>query len=122
LRAVQIVGAVGSGKTAVARLFGERFEAEARKMKVDLKHVYVNMKLHGASKVILYRHLLTLSTAEAGRFLHTVPSMLWGTCVSAFTPSWFWDCLQWVCHHPVDAASTEAAYIYCLIRGFNSYA
>ena len=76
LRAVQIVGAVGSGKTAVARLFGERFEAEARKMKVDLKHVYVNMKLHGVSKVILYRHLLTLSTAEAGRFLHTVPSTL----------------------------------------------
>ena len=76
MRAVQIVGAVGSGKTAVTRLFGERFEAEARKMKVDLKHVYVNMKLHGASKVILYRHLLTLSTAEAGRFLHTVPSTL----------------------------------------------
>jgi DNA-binding transcriptional regulator YiaG len=44
---------------------------------------------------------LTLSTAEAGRFLHTVPSTLWSTCVSAFTPSWFWDCLQWVCHHPV---------------------
>jgi DNA/RNA-binding domain of Phe-tRNA-synthetase-like protein len=54
---------------------------------------------------------LTLSTAEVGRFLHTVPSMLWGTCVLAFTPSWFWDCLQWVCHHPVNAASTEAAYI-----------
>jgi hypothetical protein len=32
---------------------------------------------------------LTLSTAEAGRFLHTVPSTLWSTCVSAFTPSWF---------------------------------
>jgi len=65
LRAVQIVGAVGSGKTAVARLFGERFEAEARKMKVDLKHVYVNMKLHGASKVILYRHLVRQSAPEA---------------------------------------------------------
>jgi cell division control protein 6 len=65
LRAVQIVGAVGSGKTAVARLFGERFEAEARKMKVDLKHVYVNMKLHGASKVILYRHLVRQAAPEA---------------------------------------------------------
>jgi cell division control protein 6 len=65
LRAVQIVGAVGSGKTAVARLFGERFEAEARKMKVDLKHVYVNMKLHGVSKVILYRHLVRQAAPEA---------------------------------------------------------
>jgi len=64
LRAVQIVGAVGSGKTAVARLFGERFEAEARKMKVDLKHVYVNMKLHGVSKVILYRHLVRQAAPE----------------------------------------------------------
>jgi hypothetical protein len=47
------------------------------------------------------KYQLTLSTAEAGRFLHTVPSTLWSTCVSAFTPSPLRTCLQLVCHHPV---------------------
>jgi hypothetical protein len=37
---------------------------------------------------------LTLSTTEAGRFLHTAPSTLGGTSVSAFTPSWFRDYLH----------------------------
>jgi aspartate carbamoyltransferase regulatory subunit len=54
---------------------------------------------------------LTLSTAEAGRFLHTASSTLRGTLVLAFTPSLLGGCLQWVCHHPVNAASTEAAHI-----------
>ncbi|MBC7091401.1 MAG: AAA family ATPase [Nitrososphaeria archaeon] len=57
LKTVQIVGAVGSGKTAVARLFGDRFESEARRQNVNLKNIYINLKLHGDSKVILYRHL-----------------------------------------------------------------
>ncbi|MEM2154451.1 MAG: AAA family ATPase [Nitrososphaeria archaeon] len=58
LKTVQIIGSVGSGKTAVARLFGDRFEGEARRQNVELKHVYINLKLHGDSKVILYRHLI----------------------------------------------------------------
>jgi len=45
---------------------------------------------------------LTLSTTEVGRFLHTVPSTLGGTSVSAFTPSRLMDYLQGLCHQPVN--------------------
>ena len=65
LKTVQIIGGVGSGKTAVTRLFGDRFEAEAKKARVDLKHVYVNLKLHGRSRVILYRYLVQQAAPEA---------------------------------------------------------
>jgi len=45
---------------------------------------------------------LTLSTTEVGRFLHTVPSTLGGTSVSAFTSSRLMDYLQGLCHQPVN--------------------
>jgi len=45
---------------------------------------------------------LTLSTTKVGRFLHTVPSTLGGTSVSAFTPSRLMDYLQGLCHQPVN--------------------
>jgi hypothetical protein len=48
------------------------------------------------------RNALTLSTAEAVRFLHTAPSTLGDTYVSAFTPSWFRSYLQGLCHQPVN--------------------
>jgi len=64
LKTVQIIGGVGSGKTAVTRLFGDRFEAEAKKARVSLKHIYVNLKLHGRSRVILYRYLVQQAAPE----------------------------------------------------------
>jgi len=64
LKTVQIIGEVGSGKTAVTRLFGDRFEEEASKARIDLRHVYVNLKLHGRSRVILYRYLVQQAAPE----------------------------------------------------------
>jgi len=52
---VQIIGWVRSGKTIVIGLFGDRFEVEARRARVDLRHICVNLKLHGCSRLILYR-------------------------------------------------------------------
>jgi len=45
--------------------------------------------------------VLTFSTTEVGRFLHTAPSALGGTSVSAFTPSRLMGYLQGLCHQPV---------------------
>jgi len=57
--------------------------------------------------------MLTLSTAEAGRFLHTAPSALRDTSVSAFAPSLLRGYLEWVFtgHSPVNATFMEVAYI-----------
>ncbi len=65
LRCVQIIGGVGVGKTAVTRLFGDRFEEEAAGRRIDLRHVYVNLKLHGHSRVILYRYIVQQAAPEA---------------------------------------------------------
>lgn len=65
LRTVQIIGSVGSGKTAAVRLFGDRLQAEARRLKIDLNHMYINLKLHGRSRVLLYRYLVQQAAPEA---------------------------------------------------------
>lgn len=65
MRIAQIVGGVGSGKTAVARLFGDQLEEEAKRLKINLKHIYANLKLHGSSRVILYRYLVQQAAPEA---------------------------------------------------------
>ena len=65
LRTVQIVGSVGCGKTAATRLFGDRFQEEARRLRIDLNHIYVNLKLHGRSRVLLYRYLVQQAAPEA---------------------------------------------------------
>ncbi len=65
LRTVQIIGGVGSGKTAVSRLLGDWLQDEAKRLRVDLRHIYVNLKLHGHSRVILYRYLVQQAAPEA---------------------------------------------------------
>jgi cell division control protein 6 len=64
LKPIQIVGPAGTGKTSTVLRFGERFVSEARKNKGSAQHVYVNLKLQGGSRVILYRHLLEKATPE----------------------------------------------------------
>jgi len=61
LRIVQIVGRVGTGKTSTAIRFGDRLAAEGRKRGVEVVPVYMNLKLHGGSRVILYRYLVQQS-------------------------------------------------------------
>lgn len=58
LRATQLIGGVGSGKTCTVIRFGEELKHKAAKRGVDLKHVYLNCKLGGSKKIILYRNML----------------------------------------------------------------
>jgi len=64
LKTAQLIGPAGTGKTSTLIRFGERFTAEARKKGVTAQHVYVNLKLQGGSRVVLYRHLLEKATPE----------------------------------------------------------
>jgi len=64
LKAVQIVGPAGSGKTSSVLRFGERFEQDSAKLRHDVRHVYVNLKLQGGSRVVLYRYLLESGAPE----------------------------------------------------------
>jgi len=64
LRTVQIVGGVGVGKTSTALRFGESLQAKARGRKIDLTHVYINLKLQSSGRVVLYRHLLDRGAPE----------------------------------------------------------
>jgi len=57
LRPIQLIGGVGAGKTCTTIRFAESFEERARKKGIDLRHVYVNLKLQGGSRVVLYRYL-----------------------------------------------------------------
>ncbi|MEM2126994.1 MAG: AAA family ATPase [Candidatus Bathyarchaeia archaeon] len=58
LRVTQVIGPAGSGKTCTLRLFGSRFEEESRRQHIDLRHIYLNLKLEAGRKVVLYRTLL----------------------------------------------------------------
>ncbi|MEM2169693.1 MAG: AAA family ATPase [Candidatus Bathyarchaeia archaeon] len=53
LRVVQAVGPAGSGKTCTLRLFGRMVEEEY----VNVKHVYLNLRVEGGRKTVLYRNI-----------------------------------------------------------------
>lgn len=63
-RACQLIGPVGTGKTACAVSFGRLMEEAALKRMVKLKHVYLNCKVDGASRYRLYRNLLDKAAPE----------------------------------------------------------
>jgi len=54
-RVVQVVGPAGSGKTCTLRLFGRRFAEEAGQRGIDLRFVYVNLRVENGRRVLLYR-------------------------------------------------------------------
>ena len=58
LRIIQIIGPPGVGKTSTVIRVGEEIELKAKKMNNSIKHSYINLKLQGGSKVILYRQLV----------------------------------------------------------------
>ncbi len=64
MRVVQIIGGVGTGKTACTIRFGGSFRDEALRRGLDVRHIYINLKLHGGSRVVLYRHLLDQGAPE----------------------------------------------------------
>jgi cell division control protein 6 len=58
LRVSQVVGGVGTGKTSTVRRFGLKLEEEAIKRKINFKFVYVNCKVDGTKRFVLYGNML----------------------------------------------------------------
>ena len=64
LRPVQLIGDVGTGKTCTTIRFGSDLEQTAKVRKINLKHVYVNLKLQGSSRTVLYRYIINRTAPE----------------------------------------------------------
>jgi len=58
LRVTQVVGDVGTGKTCSAIRFGEKLEKRALDRKIKFQHVYLNCKIEGTSRFVLYGNML----------------------------------------------------------------
>lgn len=57
-RVVQVVGPAGSGKTCTLRLFGRRMESWAKEKGFKLKYIYLNLRVEGGRRTVLYRNLV----------------------------------------------------------------
>jgi cell division control protein 6 len=64
LRPVQVVGGIGTGKTCSTIRFAEDLLTKARERKINLRHVYANLKLQGSSGPVFYRYLLDNAAPE----------------------------------------------------------
>jgi cell division control protein 6 len=62
-RFTQIIGDTGTGKTCTTMRFGEQIVEKARKAKVNLKYVYVNCKVDGATLYVLFGNLVRKVTS-----------------------------------------------------------
>jgi len=58
MQVCQLIGPVGTGKTATALRFGADVEGEASKNGARVRHIYMNGKIEGASRFTLYRSML----------------------------------------------------------------
>jgi len=65
MRVVQMIGPVGSGKTCTSIVFGNQAQRSALQNSNELAVSYINLKLHGDSRVILYRRLAQALSPEA---------------------------------------------------------
>lgn len=63
-RFTQIIGDTGTGKTCTTMKFGEQITEEAEKEGVNLKHVYVNCKVDGATRYVLFGNLVKKVTPQ----------------------------------------------------------
>ncbi len=64
MRILQLIGAVGTGKTCTSINFLNEFNEEARLLGVNLRTVYLNLKVLGSSPVALYRALTRKAAPE----------------------------------------------------------
>ncbi len=64
MRPAQVIGGIGTGKTCTTIRFAESLQTKAKDKKINLKHVYANLKLQGSSRTILYRYLLEKAAPE----------------------------------------------------------
>ena len=63
-RFTQIIGPTGTGKTCTAIKFGRQIIEYAREEGVDLRYIYVNCKVDGATRYVLFRNLVRKLTPK----------------------------------------------------------
>jgi len=64
LKTIQIIGGVGSGKTCTDIRFAQILTNRASEKGITLNHIYINLKLQGRSKVVLYREIVEQGAPE----------------------------------------------------------
>lgn len=64
LRCIQLVGGVGSGKTATAKRFSEILVKEAEKWKNELRVAYINLRRQGPSRFLIFNAIAEQLTSE----------------------------------------------------------
>ena len=64
LTILQIIGPAGIGKTSTVIKFSDILENELKKNKINLKIVYINLKLQGGNKYAIYKYLLSCIAPE----------------------------------------------------------
>lgn len=63
-RFVEVVGPTGTGKTCTTLKFGEMITERARKRGINLQHAYVNCKVDGTTRYVLYGNLIRKVTPK----------------------------------------------------------
>jgi cell division control protein 6 len=63
-RFTQIIGGTGTGKTCTTLKFGEKITEHAKNEGVNLQHVYVNCKVDGATRFVLFGNLVKKVTPK----------------------------------------------------------
>jgi cell division control protein 6 len=64
LTILQMIGPAGIGKTSTVIKFSDILENELRKNKINIKIVYINLKLQGGNKYAIYKYLLSCIAPE----------------------------------------------------------
>ena len=64
LTILQIIGPAGIGKTSTVIKFSDILENELKKNKINIKIVYINLKLQGGNKYAIYKYLLSCIAPE----------------------------------------------------------
>lgn len=64
LTVLQIIGPAGIGKTSTVIKFSDILENELRKNKINIRIVYINLKLQGGNKYAIYKYLLSCIAPE----------------------------------------------------------
>ena len=64
LTVIQIIGPAGIGKTSTVIKFSGILENELGKSKINIKIVYINLKLQGGNKYAIYKYLLSCIAPE----------------------------------------------------------
>jgi cell division control protein 6 len=57
-RFTQIIGDTGTGKSCTTLRFGELITEQAKKEEIDLQHVYLNCKVDGTTRYVLFGNLV----------------------------------------------------------------